>query len=117
MEHIFQQIPHLASGNEFSVSGNIIGVRGETVFKKRAYYCYWTTDFLASGNHFFLYFSETSMAGIYIYKKGRKWLPIVEERLLYKKLVHLMNNASTSTKIALNKRTLEKKSVFTCRDE
>ena len=25
----------------------------KTVFKGRAYSCYWTTDFLASGNHFF----------------------------------------------------------------
>ena len=30
----------------------IIGIRGETIFKERFYYCWWTTDFLASKNHF-----------------------------------------------------------------
>ena len=37
----------------------IIGIRGKSVFKERAYSCQWTTDFLASGSHFFLSFSET----------------------------------------------------------
>ena len=37
----------------------IVGISGEAVFKKRAYYSCWTTDFLASGNYSFLYFSET----------------------------------------------------------
>ena len=34
-----------------------------------------------------------SPAGIHIYKMGRKWFLIVEERLLYKKKFHLnLNN-------------------------
>ena len=69
----FQQIFHPASGNEFFVLRKqcfliraifllveaIIGIRRDLIFKK-AYYCQWTTDFLVSGNHFFLYFSETA---------------------------------------------------------
>ena len=37
----------------------IIGIRGKSISKERAYSCQWTTDFLASGSHFFLSFSET----------------------------------------------------------
>ena len=58
----------LSSGNCFFISAifllveAIIKVMGETVLKERAYYCLWTTDFLASGNHFFLWFSETPVS-------------------------------------------------------
>ena len=36
--------------------GAIIGIRGGTIFKERAYS--WTTDYLASGNHFFSIFQR-----------------------------------------------------------
>ena len=32
---------------------------GGTAFKERPYYCWWKTDFVAGGNHFFHYFSVT----------------------------------------------------------
>ena len=58
---------------------------------------------------------KTAFTGRTIYKKTRrKWFPILGERLLYIKngftLIWIM--VSTSTKFALNKRTLEKKILF-----
>ena len=55
----------LSSGNCFFISAifllveAIIKVMGETVLKERAYCCQWTTDFLASGNHFSLIFRDS----------------------------------------------------------
>ena len=51
----------LSGGNCFLIAAifllveAIIGIREESVFKGKAYYCQWATDFLASGNHFLLY--------------------------------------------------------------
>ena len=81
LEHNFQQILHSVGGNGFSVLRKqcfliraifllmeaIIGIMRKTVFKERAYYCQWATDFVASENHFFLYFLETSASESFVF--------------------------------------------------
>ena len=43
--------------------------QGENSFEReRPYYCQWTTDFLASGNLFFLHFSETLASDLFSFQ-------------------------------------------------
>ena len=59
------QTDFLPNGNSifgesyFTASRNHYWNKEETVLRVRAHCCYWTTDFLGNGNHFFLHFSET----------------------------------------------------------
>ena len=59
------QTDFLPSGNSifgecyFTASGNHYWNKEKTVLRERDHCCYWTTDFLANGNHFFLHFLET----------------------------------------------------------
>ena len=46
-------------GCYFTASRNYYWNKEKTVLRVRAHCCYWTTDFLANGIHFFLHFSET----------------------------------------------------------
>ena len=58
------QMDFLPSGNSifgecyFTASRNHYWNKEKTVLRVRAHCCYWTTDFLTKGNHFFLHFSE-----------------------------------------------------------
>ena len=42
----------------FTASWNHYWNKEKTVLRVRAHCCYWTTDFLTNGNHFFLHFLE-----------------------------------------------------------
>ena len=59
------QTDFLPSGNSifsecyFTASRNHYWNKEKTVLRLRAHCCYWTTDFLANGNHFVLHFSAT----------------------------------------------------------
>ena len=46
-------------GCYFTASRNHYWNKEKTVLRVRAHCCYWTTDFLANGIHFFLHVSET----------------------------------------------------------
>ena len=43
----------------FTANRNHCWNKEKTVLRERAHSCKWSTDFLASGNHFFLHFSGT----------------------------------------------------------
>ena len=54
----------------------------------------------------------------YIFKKTRrKWYPTVEEWLIYKKWTLICIMVSTRAKLALNKKTLDKKPVSTLQNK
>ena len=70
------QTDFLPSGNSifeecyFTASRNHYWNKEKTVLRERAHCCYWTTDFLANGNHFFLYFSETLFQRKYLFQRN-----------------------------------------------
>ena len=113
---LFDQSYFSTSGSHYWNQGG--EGEGGTVFKERPNYCQWTTNCLASGNHFFLYFSETLASDSFSCRMkdsinritfslcqktastGRN--PIVGERLLFQKWLHLnLNNGFHMHKILL----------------
>ena len=73
----------------FSASGNHYWDQGEIIFKERPYPCYEQLIFLPVVTMFSFIFQRILSV---IEKIRRKWFPIVGERLLYKKWLHLYLN-------------------------
>ena len=75
--------------------------QGKRVFKERVYSCQWTTDFAASGDHFFLQFSETPAS--FFPSSGKVFFKEILIFRYWKRFLELII-VSTNRKKAVNKR-------------
>ena len=70
------QTDFLPSGNSIfgecylTASRNHYWNKEKTIFRERAHCCYWATDFLASGNHYFSLFFRNLLGIVYFPSSG-----------------------------------------------
>ena len=104
----------------FPIGGNHYWNQEKKVFKEKAYSYSWTTDFLAGGNHYFSYFSDTP-TNVSFFPSSRK---VFSNEILnfnqWKRILELITVSTNRGKKAVNKRIMfpvDKNSISTNQDE